>query len=447
MAKNEVSLEPSADKKEGAGENKIHNFSDRFYRTLYELLLKVHMSKATSLDEYFGLVFKAIKSDDEVPRCIAFIKRLLQMAFVNEANFAAASLLIISELLKLRQDLRLVPFSGNFGNQESETKQSMPAVKLDQAGSDDDDEERFIDVDKVQTKENAPQESQNDASQNKQKYEPFKREPKYSNAEATQLYELTALSLHSHPTVRLWSQSLLKGNPIPNYKGDPLQDFSISNFLDRIAYKDPKSQEKLEKFTQRYNGKSARMADYEKPINEYDFKNGERPEIERKEEEFMYRYLEQKDKKKPKSKTEGDEEGESGEEGDDDPEMDDFADQEIKKEMKRLQSGAGGDDDLSDEDIDVAYTDSENEEESQDDEEAELAESDDEEARQGQFLDSSDGAGSEEEGFFSDQDELQDVKLDDQDDSEEEMHSDASDDMIGADDYGDEFEHEMEEQQ
>jgi len=127
--------------------------------------------------------------------------------------------------------------------------------------------------------------------------------------------------------------------------------------------------------------------------------------------------------------------------------MDDFADQEIKKEMKRLQSGAGGDDDLSDEDIDVAYTDSENEEESQDDEEAELAESDDEEARQGQFLDSSDGAGSEEEGFFSDQDELQDVKLDDQDDSEEEMHSDASDDMIGADDYGDEFEHEMEEQQ
>ena len=102
MAKNEVSLEPSADKKEGAGENKILNFSDRFYRTLYELLLKVHMSKATSLDEYFGLVFNAVKSDDSVPRCIAFIKRLLQMAFVNEANFVAASLLIISEIVKLR---------------------------------------------------------------------------------------------------------------------------------------------------------------------------------------------------------------------------------------------------------------------------------------------------------------------------------------------------------
>lgn len=74
MAKQEVELEKPAET-EGAGP--IANFSDRFYRTLYELLLKVHMGKATSLDEYFGLVFKAIKADLNVPRCIAFIKRLL----------------------------------------------------------------------------------------------------------------------------------------------------------------------------------------------------------------------------------------------------------------------------------------------------------------------------------------------------------------------------------
>jgi len=150
MAKNEVSLEQSADKKEkeGAGENKIQNFADRFYRTLYELLLKVHMSKATSLDEYFGLVFKAVKADTSVPRCVAFIKRLLQMSFVNEANFVAASLLIISEILKQRQDLKIALFSG-FGNRAADLKQSNHGVKLDQAGSDDDDEERFIDVDKV----------------------------------------------------------------------------------------------------------------------------------------------------------------------------------------------------------------------------------------------------------------------------------------------------------
>jgi hypothetical protein len=42
------------------------------------------------------------------------------------------------------------------------------------------------------------------------------------------------------------------------------------------------------------------MSDYEKPINEYDFKNGERPDIIRVEEEFMYKYLEKIDKKQSK---------------------------------------------------------------------------------------------------------------------------------------------------
>jgi len=34
------------------------------------------------------------------------------------------------------------------------------------------------------------------------------------------------------------------------------------------------------------------MADYEKPVNEYKFNTGEKPEVFRKEEEFMYKYLE-----------------------------------------------------------------------------------------------------------------------------------------------------------
>jgi len=39
------------------------------------------------------------------------------------------------------------------------------------------------------------------------------------------------------------------------------------------------------------------MANIEKPINEYDFKKGERPEEEREEEKFMYKYLTQIEKK------------------------------------------------------------------------------------------------------------------------------------------------------
>lgn len=135
-------------------EGEAAGFADRFYRTLYELLLKVHMSKATSLDEYFGLLFRAVKADECVPRCIAFIKRLLQMAYVNEANFIAASLLIISEVLKQRQDIKLALFSFNFGSSAAApAKQSEGnTVKLDQAASDDDEEERFVDVDKLAEK-------------------------------------------------------------------------------------------------------------------------------------------------------------------------------------------------------------------------------------------------------------------------------------------------------
>jgi hypothetical protein len=79
--------------------NQGPNFADRFYRTLYELLLKCH---ATSLDDYFGLIFRAVKSDESVARATAFIKRLLQMTYLNECNFTAATLLVISEILKQR---------------------------------------------------------------------------------------------------------------------------------------------------------------------------------------------------------------------------------------------------------------------------------------------------------------------------------------------------------
>jgi len=47
-----------------------------------------------------------------------------------------------------------------------------------------------------------------------------------------------------HPTVRLWANTLIEGKGI-EYGGDPLLDFGIANFLDRISYKNPKSADKL----------------------------------------------------------------------------------------------------------------------------------------------------------------------------------------------------------
>jgi hypothetical protein len=53
-----------------------------------------------------------------------------------------------------------------------------------------------------------------------------------------------------HPTIKLWASQLLN-NTLVTYNGDPILDFSLSYFLDRIAYKEPKSIEKLEKYKER----------------------------------------------------------------------------------------------------------------------------------------------------------------------------------------------------
>lgn len=120
-------------------------------------------------------------------------------------------------------------------------------VKLD-AAQDDSDEEAFVDVDKVIEK---PTEDKKEIEK-KNTYLPFKKEPKYCGATTSAPFELMALCEHVHPTIGMFASHILyKPNEQLSYGGDPLLDFSLSNFLDRISYKEPKSQAKLDKFTDR----------------------------------------------------------------------------------------------------------------------------------------------------------------------------------------------------
>lgn len=82
------------------------------------------MGKTTSLDEYFGLIFKAMRTDQCVPRIVAFIKRLLQMSYLNEANFTAATLVILNELFRIRKDVKLALFQFDFKQPDMPTKKS-----------------------------------------------------------------------------------------------------------------------------------------------------------------------------------------------------------------------------------------------------------------------------------------------------------------------------------
>lgn len=91
------------------------------------------MSKVSNLDEFFGLVFKAIVADQQIARCIAFIKRLIQLCYANEANFAAATLLITSEILRVRDDIRIHLYGVKQSDAKQEKAQAKSQVKLDQA--------------------------------------------------------------------------------------------------------------------------------------------------------------------------------------------------------------------------------------------------------------------------------------------------------------------------
>jgi hypothetical protein len=66
----------------------------------------MHLNKAAKMDEFFALVFKSIKADKNNLRVLSFVRRIIQMASLNEASFTAACLLIISELIKVKDDLR-----------------------------------------------------------------------------------------------------------------------------------------------------------------------------------------------------------------------------------------------------------------------------------------------------------------------------------------------------
>ena len=152
------------------------------------------------------------------------------MAYTNEPSYAAATLLVVSEVIQARTDVRLALYSMDGFNK-------APAERAEE---DSDEEEIFVDADREdQTVEKAKVEK------TISEYDAIKMEPKYANADQTPLWELATLARHCHPTICKWAEKLLNGTPI-EYVGDPLLDFSIANFLDRISYKNPKASDKID---------------------------------------------------------------------------------------------------------------------------------------------------------------------------------------------------------
>lgn len=193
---------------------------DRFYRTLYESLLDPRLLTSSKQALYLNLLFRALRSDLNVKRVKAFTKRLLQVVAMHQASFTCGSLYLFREL------------EGVFANLET---------FIDQTEVNSDDEEDFRDV-----QEQLPNEaSQNDGPsltrRNKPtaKYDGKKRDPEYSNADRSSLWEVTLFLQHYHPSVSLFANRLLSHSEMP-----PKPDLSLNtliHFLDRFVYRNPKA--------------------------------------------------------------------------------------------------------------------------------------------------------------------------------------------------------------
>ncbi|KAG1470191.1 hypothetical protein G6F56_002826 [Rhizopus delemar] len=182
------------------------NMADRFYRTLYESLLDPRIHQSSKQSMYLNLLFKAIRADTDMRRIMAYVKRMVQIASRHQPAFVCGIFFLISQLMQAQPGLK---------------------VMLKTPEEEEDEEEHYVDEpEKMETKKKV------DA------YDGRKRDPRFSNAEKSCLWELIPFKTHYHPSVVKYAESLFAGELITNQPD--LHQFSLMHFLDRFVYKNPK---------------------------------------------------------------------------------------------------------------------------------------------------------------------------------------------------------------
>ena len=148
--------------------------SSRFYRTAYESLLDPRLLTSSKQAMYLNLLFRALRADLSVKRVKAFAKRLLQVVMMHQALFTCGVIYLLRELESVFANL---------------------SAFVDQPEEDEsDEEEEFHDV-----PENGASELPARVIAIKQgerskiaAYDGRKREPEYSNAERSCLWEIVS---------------------------------------------------------------------------------------------------------------------------------------------------------------------------------------------------------------------------------------------------------------
>jgi len=191
---------------------------DRFYRALYATLSKPTLvSQGKHLTMYFNLLYKAMKFDTDSNRVNAFAKRLMCTVLHCNSPPIAGSIFLLNEIAKTHEGLRICtqdpPTESDAMVYLDETKRDpRSALSIMKPGSSAGDD---VDTSKEEISSNTA-------------YYPAS-------------WELSLLAHHFHPSVSRFAGTI----GAIDYAGDPLKDFGLAPFLDKFAYRNPKSKDKL----------------------------------------------------------------------------------------------------------------------------------------------------------------------------------------------------------
>jgi ribosome biogenesis protein MAK21 len=176
---------------------------ERFYRALYSTLSQTSvLGTGKHLTMFFNLLYKAMKNDTDTTRVIAFGKRILCTTIHCNSAVTAASLFLLNEISKYHPTL-LSCFQ--------DVLEGPDAVRV---------------LDPTKREPRGALVSKDDSKNSDE--DAVKRAPGW---------EVSLTSHHFHPSVAKFSASL----GAIQYAGDPLKDFVLAPFLDKFAYRNPKS--------------------------------------------------------------------------------------------------------------------------------------------------------------------------------------------------------------
>ncbi|XP_018019040.1 ribosome biogenesis protein NOC1-like [Hyalella azteca] len=253
---------------------------ERYERVLYERLLCPELSRCAVAGAFLNVVFKTMSRMQCPQTLTAFAKRLLQISFYQPSHLAIAMVFVLRETAVdnalLRDFLRKIDARKptRLPSAKASMQAKKPVVRNNSAGSYAEPDEFFYDLDveandkkgstsagrgkknssrfphmvgKVELKKSASDDRESGSAGQRRPtrndepvaYDAHHRNPKYSGADTTQVWELRNALNHFHPSLVAFTKNLVE-NEHTKYAGDPLIDYSLIKFLDRFVNKAPK---------------------------------------------------------------------------------------------------------------------------------------------------------------------------------------------------------------